>query len=745
MASTGLFLVCFDSSNLKLEQMKKDYYSRVGTYLDLVDQTAAVAGIKPKIMLVATKVENPEEHQESIDKVLSLAKDQLTSRNSASFLVDGVLKTSSKDANKKAFEDMYGMVFCLCTSEELRSKPQEAIPTFWFRLLAALKEMSHTTCVTTVGEVIKMLQKIKAEQTGSPTIPKDVLERLEKLREVINYLAASDEAKPADSDPQMKPEEARGLQMQNQTTGVKADPKKTADNSQTVAEEGSGATNERRTLDDESRDKEARREVNTVLEFWKGHGELLFYPDNPELSEDVITNPMNFVCSLRTVISHKTVENFEKQQFQDQKLALLRKGLLSYEDFRTIYQKGPSQAFSEEQVWHFLIQLKIAHSLDSSPEKKQILVPCLISDKMEAKLKDKDREFERCEAGVSIQYSLEKDRSSIDMYHRFLETFTRSMLVGDKGGEIQMSYAQKVENKKLGNVAAIYGKIKWTTADMEKPEQFDFLLAEYETTLPPIDLEEETERKVEERRRAECFGRHCAIRFMLKPEGGSVTTAMFEIFRKFDNEISGDLRNVHRCLLCKECLLAGEYGYFSLNNGIVSPSNIHLCSRSEHSVDKGIVEIMNKWSYRQLESLMERGKEFLGLQPWENSDIRKQMLEGTLKEGEQIWVYRDHQTAPKNPVARIMPYSHVMVYVGAQKKDKGVAVHEVVHVAITLGMSVAKISKVDVMSAIQPDDMVFLGHRIMEHQYSSNLREKIASRAIACAKKPTIKFDYDHR
>ena len=72
-------------------------------------------------------------------------------------------------------------------------------------------------------------------------------------------------------------------------------------------------------------------------------------------------------------------------------------------------------------------------------------------------------------------------------------------------------------------------------------------------------------------------------------------------------------------------------------------------------------------------------------------------------------------------------------------------VHEVVHVAITLGMSVAKISKVDVMSAIQPDDMVFLGHRIMEHQYSSNLREKIASRAIACAKKPTIKFDYDHR
>ena len=56
MASTGLFLVCFDSTSLDLEAVGNQYYSSVGTYLDLVDQTAARAGIKPKIMLVATKV-----------------------------------------------------------------------------------------------------------------------------------------------------------------------------------------------------------------------------------------------------------------------------------------------------------------------------------------------------------------------------------------------------------------------------------------------------------------------------------------------------------------------------------------------------------------------------------------------------------------------------------------------------------------------------------------------------------------
>ena len=88
MSSTGLFLVCFESSNLEVALARNEYYSRVGTYLDLVNQTAAVAGIKPKIMLVATKVENPEECQESLDKVLSMAKAQLSSVSSESFLVD---------------------------------------------------------------------------------------------------------------------------------------------------------------------------------------------------------------------------------------------------------------------------------------------------------------------------------------------------------------------------------------------------------------------------------------------------------------------------------------------------------------------------------------------------------------------------------------------------------------------------------------------------------------------------------
>ena len=170
VASTGLFLVCFDSSNL----VWTDYYSRVGTYIDLVDQTAAVANIKPKILLVATKVESPDQFEETLEKILLLAKDQLASLSSNSFLVDGILKTSSKIANKEVSKDMYGKIYTLCTADKLRSKPKETIPTSWFDLLDLLKLTSQTT----VDQVVKILKEIESRQNCPENISKEVLDSL---------------------------------------------------------------------------------------------------------------------------------------------------------------------------------------------------------------------------------------------------------------------------------------------------------------------------------------------------------------------------------------------------------------------------------------------------------------------------------------------------------------------------------------------------------------------------------------
>ena len=47
--------------------------------------------------------------------------------------------------------------------------------------------------------------------------------------------------------------------------------------------------------------------------------------------------------------------------------------------------------------------------------------------------------------------------------------------------------------------------------------------------------------------------------------------------------------------------------------------------------------------------------------------------------------------------------------------------------------------------AIKPNQMVFLGHDIEGCQFAGNVKEKIVERAKACAEKPSIVFDYDHR
>ena len=142
--------------------------------------------------------------------------------------------------------------------------------------------------------------------------------------------------------------------------------------------------------------------------------------------------------------------------------------------------------FTEGQVWNFLLQLGLGCSLHET----QMLVPSLINDGMEEKIKKRGMELERHEESVSIQYNF--DKQNVGIFPRFLKIFTESMILGEKGGEILMSYSQKVEKKKLGNVAGVLGVMKWHTKGIREPETFEFLLSEQESTLPSPELESDT-------------------------------------------------------------------------------------------------------------------------------------------------------------------------------------------------------------------------------------------------------------
>ena len=65
MSCSGVFLILADSTELiKREELKEDdYYSWIGSYVDLIANTAAKAKVQPKIQLVASKVRQKNKAQ----------------------------------------------------------------------------------------------------------------------------------------------------------------------------------------------------------------------------------------------------------------------------------------------------------------------------------------------------------------------------------------------------------------------------------------------------------------------------------------------------------------------------------------------------------------------------------------------------------------------------------------------------------------------------------------------------------
>ena len=88
----------------------KSYYSWVGSYVDLIANTAAKAKIQPKIQLVATKAEpeTTEEIRRAGAEILEMTKKHLEAVDGdiTFFLVDEMHITSSKHVTRDLMEHL---------------------------------------------------------------------------------------------------------------------------------------------------------------------------------------------------------------------------------------------------------------------------------------------------------------------------------------------------------------------------------------------------------------------------------------------------------------------------------------------------------------------------------------------------------------------------------------------------------------------------------------------------------------
>ena len=597
VAGNGLFLVCFDSSQIQPEVSQSEYYAKVGSYVDLVSQVTAKIGVQPKMALVATKVEGQQNLKQPFSRILHMAKNHLKSLIVDSFIADEVFETSSMHVTKEKLEEICQKVFALCINPLLAKKPLELMPDSWFELLEVMKADTSMT----LEKIETLFDDIKTKQRE----PQHKMDILKKFKATLEFIVENEEDMNKKQTPRQEHKktkdgstaEAPKVNIVQKTTNQRApamkDPNTARASSSwisqccfalpflkranlehtksasSVAENITMNLTEKKPAEDtpgEALDPELR----IALRYFLAQGEILWFEDSVQLQKTVLTQPMDFVKALRSVISHKFVQNFGGVQLRESKRELLHKGLLYFKDFESLL-KADNQVFSETEVWHFLIQLNLASDLGDC-----LLLPCLITDSMAEKVRSKERELSKRPEAVTFQYLFDHNsHSSIGKYNETISLFTKHFVLGEKGGNISSAFSQKIEQRQLGIVGGVQGVLTWLNEGVQDPDELEFQILEYETSFEDPDENEVNNEK--------CYAVHRAIRIVLSPVEKSSSKVLFEIAKKFDELISEDIGEVHRSLICKESQLParGSPREAILAISLTSPSSSKCCRRRD--------------------------------------------------------------------------------------------------------------------------------------------------------------------
>ena len=203
-------------------------------------------------------------------------------------------------------------------------------------------------------------------------------------------------------------------------------------------------------------------EVRTMLRYFNRKADLLWFEGVPELQDLVIPQPMAFVQSLRTIISHDVREKLKeggrlRGDAQKEHDDIYQRGTMSKETFKKIFEKSQESVrvdFSDEEVWKFLIHLGLAFPIAGTEEK--ILIPSLISDdpKMEKVMREKAGDFGS--ETLVFQYTLDWNYKSLRSFHDLVQKF-RDLEQEAKGS----GYNSRLQQKGGEQDSGLCGRGAW--------------------------------------------------------------------------------------------------------------------------------------------------------------------------------------------------------------------------------------------------------------------------------------------
>lgn len=488
-----------------------------------------------------------------------------------------------------------------------------------------------------------------------------------------------------------------------------------------------------------------QKHAELILSVFATMGHILHFENIDELSQNIYTKPMSIIKSLRTILRHDFREPLE-EDLDPNSGAWLRsiesKGMMCQEAFDILFvnkREDPNEPqLSKEDTRQLLVNLKIAWSVDN----QRLFVPSLISDKSEDEheiikiANNKIGNGYNNQIGIMFKFNMET--KTIGIYHELLMHLQSKKYCGAEGNAgviFDQGFSQKIESRKPGWVSGMKGRL---TVTMEnKVKWHDFLIMELETNFKNGGggLNEIP------------FSRYRCLVILLSPmEREPLTQGAWTSVSIFDNIMSDIIAKrrirIERGLICFQCAMSVDansssleqaltcetIGYFYRKQGFSCDHSSCSNNHQHHCKNLGDQKLRIMIEPASIDSQCIRMFLKNGIEAMEK--VKFKLLKEYLEIGDQIWLYRNRK---QNCISKIMPYAHVVIFVGNNK---------IVHVTPSkCGCCKGIIRKQNMKEVIKDEDETFLGHNIPGSQHSINIRDEIAKRAEACV---GIKFNYDH-
>ena len=322
MSSSGVFLIGADSGQLIEGPITEEkYYSFVGAYIDLIANTAARAEIQPKIQLIATKGRPgvKTKIKEACDTILQKTKKHLEAldENTSLFLVDEVLVTSSEHVTRELMQRLSLTLSVLSTDEQLNEKREGRTPTEWFTVTQAIKDKVVVN-VSAVAEIQREMQERMLRYDNMDAKEVDTFRRFQAFVEKVKVALPSGDVSVEVQDQADSTEETSEAPEVNEHDELKYEDE--GSDERTILEEepsdnlGDDTTGSSQTDDQVEVNRDGLKandsvstSVKAMLRYFVTKGDLLWFENVLNLRDMVIPQPMEFVRSLRTVLSPEVI------------------------------------------------------------------------------------------------------------------------------------------------------------------------------------------------------------------------------------------------------------------------------------------------------------------------------------------------------------------------------------------------------------------------------------------------------